>query len=200
MWRRLLTAWAGALGLLSGGCLSSGPLEDNPILVRMSPPECVANPVLIELPFDHGGYTKVYERTRSVLCDYFEIAAEDRRWGHFQTHPRIAPGYEQSFKAGSPSPEERLLATLQTIRNYAIVQISADSGGGYFVDVKVFKEMEDLPAPTRATAGAAIFRSEPTIQRQYEVIEPIVTANNWIPLGRDEALEQAILQKLKKCM
>ena len=167
----------------------------------MSPPACVENPVLIELPFDQGGYTKVYERTRSVLCDYFEIAIEDRKWGHFQTQYRIAPGFEQFFKAGSPSYDERLLATFQTIRNYAVVQISAAAGGGYFVDVKVYKELEDLPTPSRATAGAAIFSSSPTIERQYEVVEPIVTANNWIPLReRDEAFEQAILQKLKKCM
>ena len=203
MWRRLLTVWTAALGLLGGGCLSSGPLEDNPVLIRQGPPVCVENPVLIELPFDQGGYAKVYEKTRGILCDYFVIAAESRKEGHFLTQPRIAPGFEQFFKPGSPSYDERLLATLQTVRNWAEVKISDAEGGGYFIDVKVYKEMEDLPVPVRATAGAAIFRSSPTVERQFEVVEPIVTAGNWFPLipqYRDEAFEQAILQKLKKCM
>ena len=62
------------------------------------------------------------------------------------------------------------------------------------------KELEDLARPSRATAGAAVFRGDLTVERQFEVIEPAVLENGWIPLGRDTALEQAILQQIKKCM
>jgi hypothetical protein len=200
MRRRLLTAWAGVFGLWAGGCVSSRPLLENPVLLHQAPPSCADNPVYVELPRDKCGYAKVFEKTLDVLGEYFVVATANRYEGRIVTHPRIAPGFEQFFKAGSPSCDERLLATLQTIRHHAIVKIAAAEDGGFWVDLKVYKELEDLATPIRSTAGAAIFRSEPTIERQYEVVEPVFTAPNWIPLGRDESLEQAILQKLKRCL
>jgi hypothetical protein len=83
------------------------------------------------------------------------------------------------------------------------VFIEPAQDGGYFIRVLMFKELEDLPRPIRATAGAAAFRSDPTVERQYEVIEPTFFESNWIPVGpdgRDHELEQAILQRIKKCL
>jgi hypothetical protein len=54
--------------------------------------------------------------------------------------------------------------------------------------------------PIRSTAGAAAFRSDNTVERQFEVIDPAVFEKTWIPLGRDTCLENAIIQKIKKCM
>jgi hypothetical protein len=198
MGRRLVTACAGALALLAGGCLSSGPLLDNPVLVRPEPTVTVENPVYI--PLGPPSYGAVFEKVVSVLSDYFVIATANRYEGRIVTHPRTAPGLEQWLKPGSPDCQERLLATLQSIRNYAVVRITAAADGGFWVDVKVYKELEDLARPTRQTAGAAVFRGDPTVERQYEVIEPTFTESSWIPLGEDVKFEQAILQRLKKCM
>jgi hypothetical protein len=93
-----------------------------------------------------------------------------------------------------------LEATLQTIRHRAEIDIEAAQDGGFFVSVVVYKELEDLSRPIRATAGAASFRSDNTVDRQFEVIDPAIFESNWIPLGRDTELEQAILQQIKKCM
>jgi hypothetical protein len=142
----------------------------------------------------------VFEKVLSILSDYFVIATANRYEGRIVTHPRIAPGLERFFIAGSPDWDERLLATLQTIRHYAIVKIAAAQDGGFWIDIKVYKELEDLPQPTRALAGGAIFRSDATVERQFEVIEPTFTSSSWIFLGQDEALEQAILQRIKKCL
>ena len=57
-----------------------------------------------------------------------------------------------------------------------------------------------LPRPTRMTAGAASFRSDNTVERQFEVIDPTIYEATWIPLGRDVKLEQVILARLKQCM
>jgi hypothetical protein len=62
--------------------------------------------------------------------------------------------------------------------------------------VKVFKELEDLDRPIRATAGAAIFRADNLIERQSEVIDASVYEVMWIPVGRDEKLEQEILRRI----
>lgn len=197
MRRRLVTACAAVLGLAAGGCLSSGPLLDNPVLVRPDPTVCVENPVYV--PLGPPSYGAVFEKTLSILGDYFVIASANRWEGRIVTHPRVAPGYEQLFRAGSPDHQERLLATLQSIRYHAVVKISPANDGGFWVDVKVFKELEDVPRPSRSTAAAA-FRTDSTIERQYEVIDPAATSEGWIPIGQDEKLEQLILQRIKKCM
>ena len=62
--------------------------------------------------------------------------------------------------------------------------------------MRVYKELEDVAVPTRQTAGAAIFRSDPTIERQFEVVEAGTFQAKWIPIGRDTKLEQVILERL----
>ena len=48
MRRTLLRAWAGAVFLLAGGC-TTGPILDNPALLRTNPTPPVENPVYIPL-------------------------------------------------------------------------------------------------------------------------------------------------------
>ena len=76
--------------------------------------------------------------------------------------------------------------------------ITTADDGGYFVDVKVLKELEDLAAPTRPTAGEATYRLVPTVQRQFEVVAGEVFDSAWIPIGRDHKLEQVILDRLAR--
>jgi hypothetical protein len=197
MRRILRIAWIGATLALAAGC-ATGPLLDNPLLVPTDPNVTVENPVFV--PGGPTAYNVVFDRVLDVVDDYFEIAHQSRSHGSIDTFPRIAPGFEQPWKPGSPDPEQRLLATLQTIRHRALVQIEPANDGGFFVSVKVFKELEDLPRPVRATAGAASFRSDNTVERQFEVIDPTVFESQWIPLGEDTKLEQVILQRIKKCM
>ncbi|MBL8797339.1 MAG: hypothetical protein JNM56_25785 [Planctomycetia bacterium] len=159
---------------------------------------CIENPVYIALGPD--SYGMVFEKVIDVLNEYFEIAYSNRYDGRIETFPRIAPGYEQPWKPSTPSWYERLLATFQTIRHRAFVLIQLADDGGFFVQVIVYKELEDLPRPLRSTAGAAIFRGSSTVDRQYEVIDPTVFERAWIPMGRDHLLEHAIAQKIKNCL
>ena len=199
MRRAVRTAWTGALAALVCGC-ATGPLLDNPLRLPPGPAgACEGNPVWVALGPE--AYGDLFERVLdAVLDDGFQIAYANRYDGTIDTFPQIAPGLEQPWKPGSPNLDERLLATLQTIRHRAVVKIQTAEDGGFWVDVKVFKELEDLPRPVRATAGAAAFRSDPTVERQFEVIDPTVVESNWIPKGRDTELEQVILQRLKLCM
>ena len=102
------------------------------------------------------------------------------------------------WKSGSPDVSERLLVTFQTYRYRGEVTITPGEHGGYLIYVTVFKELEDLPKPVRATAGGAAFRSDNTVERQFEVVDPTVVEGGWVPKGREVHLEQAILQKLQK--
>src|SRR5690349_11718563 len=171
--RRLWRATVGAVGALApggaAGCAGRPPL-DHPVLVRPDPNAQCANPVYLSLgPPD---YAAVFEAVLDVLDDYFEIAYANRYDGTIRTHPKVAPGLEQPWKPGSPDGAERLLATLQSIRYRCDVTIQPGEQGGYLVQVVVFKELEDVPRPIRATAGAAAFRSDNSVERQFEVVDP----------------------------
>lgn len=187
-----------AVGL--NGCAAVPPLE-NPVLVK---PACdgAENPVLLApgLPTPES-YNLVYDKALDALDDYFDIKPGSRYSGQIETLPRIAGGYEQPWKPGSPDPHERWLATLQTIRHYAIVRIWAGERGGFRVYVEVYKELEDISRPAMAVAGPALFREASTVDRRAEVVAAIAEpTRQWIPEGRDPAFEQAILRKIQlKC-
>ena len=194
MWRSLCVA---GLAACLGGCVS-GPLQENPLLVPLGRSTAHENPVYI--PQHPMAYARVYETIEDVLSDYFVISSANssRFDGSIQTLPTIAPGIEQPWKPGSPDFYQRLLAFCQTIRHRAIVEIKEAKDNGFFVSVKVFKELEDISAPTRTTAGEATFRLESTVQRQFEVVYPQYFDSSWIPIGRDYQLEQVILDRISR--
>ncbi len=183
------------LAVCLGGC-ASGPLLENPLPLGVARTANHENPLYI--PQGEMAYARVWEKTLDVLTDYFPIAFQDRYAGRIETEPTIAPGIEQLWKPGSPDFYQRLLAFFQTIRHRAIVKINTAPDGGYFISVQVFKELEDLPRPLRMTAGDATFRIESTVQRQFEIVEPVFLDPLWIPIGRDCKLEQVILDRLSR--
>ncbi len=190
--RALWTSVAGTALLLGAGC-AVGPLQENPVLLAPGRTAC-ENPVF--LPQGPASYNVVYGRVLDVVSDYFEVAYANRQEGRIESFPRIAPGLGEPWKPGSPDLYQRTLATFQTIRHRAVVLLSAADDGGYFVDVKVYKELEDLPQPTQSTAGAASFRSIPNVERQYEVVDAATFESAWIPVGRDTKLEQVLLERI----
>jgi len=190
------------------GC-ATGALLDDPQSVNFNPLpqapfEMAGNQVYIPLRCDPEGYERVFETVIKVFISHgFDVAEQgsNRYDGRIVSKPRVAPGLGQPFKSGSPDLYERTLATLQTYRHRAVAKVepAAPPAGGFFVQVTVFRELEDLPRPTRATAGAT-FRNYQTIERQFLVIDPTVFESGWIPRGRDLGIEQAILAHLSRCL
>jgi hypothetical protein len=163
--------------------------------------EIEQNPVFIPLGPQPEAYAKVFENVLQVLIDHeFEILESNRYDGRIETVPRVSPGLGLFFKPGSPAFRDRLLSTLQTYRHRISVVIHPADNGGYFVEVIARKELQDLPKPIRQTAGAAIFRSDLNVERQFEVIDPNVFEPSWIFKGRDVPLEQKLIEALKKLM
>jgi hypothetical protein len=189
----------GIISVLETGCVVL-PSAENPVFIRPDPAMTVENPVWLPLGSEPEAYGKVFEKILDIVDDYFEISYTNRYAGRIETFPRISPGFEQFWRPGSPDAYQRLEATLQTIRHRGVILLEPAHDGGVFVHVTIFKELEDLPRPTRATAGSAAFRSDNTVERQFEVIDQTVFEPNWIPIGRDGPLEQLILQRLKKCL
>jgi hypothetical protein len=190
--------WVGLI-LLSAGCVAAPVVDSVP---DAGPAQVVAeieNPVYI--PLGHESYGQVFENVLQTLIDEgFEIQEANRYDGRVEALPRIAPGLGLFLKPGSPSFRERLLATCQTYRHRVSVVIQPADNGGYFVEIIARKELEDLARPVRATAGASFFRNDNNVERQFEVIDPTVVGSGWIYKGRDVALEQRIIDRLKRCL
>lgn len=196
-------AWVVGVLALGAGCAAApidAPVMQGPLLISGDgtfPTD--ANPVFI--PLGPECYGKVFECVLRVLGDYgFDIWESNRYDGRIETIPRIAPGIGLFFKPGSPLLYERLLASWQTYRHRASVVIQPADHGGYFITVTVRKELEDLPRPIRSTVGGAIFRTDNNLERQFEVIDPTFFEPNWIFKGRDAAMEQEIIRRIKKCI
>jgi hypothetical protein len=190
----------GTLGF--AGCATTPPL-DNPYTVQ--PAELTTgNPInLAPGQPTPDGYAEVYDRVLDALDDYFVIKPGDRYSGVIETYPRVAPGLEQPWKPSTPDMRERTLATLQSMRQYAVVRIWAGEQGGYKVYVEVYKELEDAPGPVGSRSGPA-FRDSATVDRRGDLASVTGTkalGQTWLPAGpaphRDFAFEQVILKKIQ---
>jgi hypothetical protein len=147
-----------------------------------------------------AAYHEVFEKTVDILDEYFELLPPNPYDGRIVSRPRIAPGYEQFWKRGNPEARGRLLATFQTVRQTAVAEIRAGERGGYLVYVVVYKELEDLSRPTQVRMGSAAFADTPSVDRQLDVVTPEAqTEQGWYRIGRDYALEQQILRRIRDC-
>lgn len=157
------------------------------------------NPVLIP----SNDYEYVWEQMVDVVNDDFRIIREERvrqvgnmlTEGLVETEPLVGATLLEPWRGDSASSYERLESTLQTIRRRSIVRM-IPSQGGFLVDVAVFKELEDLKRPKHSTVGEATFRSDQSLERFREPVGEFPQSVGWIPLGRDVAAEQRILQRL----
>ena len=149
-----LRRWACGLAVLAAGCASRPPLE-NPVLIRPAAADA-ENPILVTPGAPSATtYAALYEHVLDVLDDYFEIKPTSRYAGHIETFPAVAPGYEQFWKPGSPDPRERLVATLQSMRHFAVVDIWAGVVAGQAVrlgEEVLLEQRPDVVAPHQAQA------------------------------------------------
>jgi hypothetical protein len=201
------TRWLGPLAVMTGtlaGC-ATGPVPSNPLQVTpfegaVTATEGERNPMWI--PQRPEAYALVFDTTYNIVNEYFPIAYSNRFDGVITTEPLMTAGYFDGFglRLGYYSHYENLESTLQTVRRFAVVKITPADTGGYYIEVKVQKELEDLSRPQHGSAGAAIIRVDNPIERQFEVISPDFLSKGWIPFGQDRALEQVILLRLKECL
>ncbi len=195
------TLWLSGLVLAAGslaGCIS-GPAPGNPVHVQPAFAD-VENPLFVPQPQGATGYNLVFDRVYDVLQERFDIARSNRFDGRILTAPRVSGGYADLPHLTLYDHYENLESTLQTIRRRAEVIISTADSGGYLIDVRVYKELEDLPQPIYSGTGAAVFRYESPIERVFEVVDQPILTHGWIPIGRDHALEQVLLAKIKGCL
>ncbi|MDP7378633.1 MAG: hypothetical protein QF516_11070, partial [Pirellulaceae bacterium] len=68
--------------------------------------------------------------------------------------------------------------------------------GGFRIEVIVFRELEDLDQPEKSYAGNELLRYDDAIDSNNGSPRIGPDSYGWIPIGRDEALEQRILENI----
>lgn len=165
----------------------------NPLFVQTSDPDYLWNAVVdvvdnyFKIKFESP--IRVFER-QTENGERFVSRAE----GRIDTEPTIAAGCLEPWSKNSVNRDDRLLATLQTIRRSAIVRIVPDASG-YLIYLSVYNEIEDLKNPMGATIGF----NQNFIDDFSQWTQPVgerAASKGWIPLGRDAALETRMLEEI----
>jgi hypothetical protein len=165
------------------------------------PVPAFANPLSVPAANDEYAWEQIVD----VVTEYFTVTREQqvRRSGEAWSEGRIETAYQGGaswlvpFRKDSVGSFNRWESTFQTIRRKALVRVMPDANG-YAVEVIVEKELEDLPHPERAMAGAAAFRFDQSLpsDRSQEVGRTF-SSDRWLPLGRDAALEAKMLADIQ---
>jgi hypothetical protein len=181
-----------------------GGLAEQPIPLDQNQ---VSNPLAVTL-VDRW---QVMEQVSDELDDYFRILRDERiavydgimSEGRIETHPRIGGTLLEPWRKDSLLGFERLHATLQTVRRFAKVRV-VPAGDRYQIDLKVYKELEDLPQPMGSGVSGQILRHDSTLDIDREGLSISSPNQGWIPMGRDVLLEQQILRniqaRLQRCV
>jgi hypothetical protein len=159
----------------------------NPLAVPMMDRWLVMDEIADEL----DNYFRIYREERIRLVD--SVLTE----GWIETHPKIGSTLLEPWRSDSTRGFERVHATLQTVRRFAKVRV-VPVGYGYVIDVKVYKELEDLQQPLQSNVRGQRVRFETTLLDE-ELTEEYRgrVDEGWIPLGRDFSLEQQILRNIQ---
>lgn len=185
--RRLL--WIGWLAWLAPCCGCGAPWlmvrQPNPVFVPIGDPERVWN-TLVDVVDDHF-HIEREERVRVV--DNMLVN------GHIKTYPETSSTLIEFWRGDTVSFYDKLESTFQSYRRQADIEVTPVEGG-FSVQMTVFKELEDVPKPLYATAGAGTLRHDTSQRHVKMAIGQQPTVTGWIRQGRDPNLEQKMLNKL----
>jgi hypothetical protein len=171
-----------------------------PVLSNVSPE---SNPMFVT----SDKHDFVWDRVVDAVDDYFEIEREDPilmygnlvsevTEGRIDTRPQIAATYLEPWFQDSVTQEERLESTCQSIRRRATVRVVPENTG-FLIFVSVYKELEDVERPLGANTGTSSFTHVNSINTITNIGSDAPVSYGWISMGRDAALEQRILLKIR---
>jgi hypothetical protein len=189
-------ALASALGSQIG-CSTSPSGWRPPSVQRIFAPRPVAtNPLAVP----SADFENLWNKTVAIVDKYFDIESENRLARTIKTQPQMGATILEPWAFDSVKIEDRVEASLQTIRRVAIIHIDPAPTGGFLVKVEVYKFLEDMVKPDRQAAGRAVFTNDFPVNRTREIVGPVPAPLGWIQRGRDLDLEQAILAGIRDAL
>jgi len=185
--------------LVAGPGCSWAPSAPAHFLSGSTDPAAVANPMFVPVIDREFLWNQIVD----TIDNDFRIEREQRMrvigdvvtQGQIDTYPTIGATALEPWRTDSTPGFGRMYATLQSVRRRATLWVNA-AERGYLVQVQVITELEDVNRPEHATVGAAIFRDDGSLTSDTEGKHTGPVTLGWIPVGRDMALEQKILQEI----
>lgn len=178
MKQALTLAWLAAAVAVAGCATVSSGRFSNPMTFSDTDPtviEHVARRTLLELRFD---------------TEYPEASK-----GRLATDSLTGASWFEFWRLDTVGAMQSLESSIHTIRRRATVNISPKDGGAQ-LSVKVVKERKSAPGagPRTIAESYNLYSPEDTdLMRQNELAP---TDYEWVGLGRDELLEQSILERI----
>lgn len=160
---------------------------NNPLIVPMMDRWLIMDQISDEI----DDYFKIYREQRIRVID--GIMSE----GWIETHPKIGSTVLEPWHFDSTPGFEKVHASLQTVRRFAKIRV-IPLGDAYQIDVKVYKELEDLPQPIGSAIGGAVLRHDNSLDVDRGFLSGSALNPGWIPMGRDLSLEQLILRNIQQ--
>jgi hypothetical protein len=161
-----------------------------------APAPVTSNPLVVP----SSEFENVWNKTIAVVDKYFDIESENRLARTIKTQPQMAATILEPWALDSTTIEDRIEASLQTIKRVAIIHIDPAPTGGFLVKVEVLKFLEDLAKPDKQAAGRAVFTNDFPVNRVREIVGPVPAPLGWINKGRDPHLEQTILAGIRDAL
>ncbi|GHT09706.1 hypothetical protein FACS1894170_00700 [Planctomycetales bacterium] len=157
------------------------------------------NPIFVEA-YDHDFLWSVLV---DVIDSHFEIAREMpiRLYGnvltegHIETKPKIGASLPELWHADSTGFHERFHCTLQTIRRRVDVHAVPETGG-YTIEVKVFKELEDNAKTLQSQSDTSNLRFKEDVSQFAKAIDIADDTSSWFIIERDTAMEERLLLEI----
>ncbi len=171
----------------------AGPAQDGSVVA-------MPNPMVVPVAEPEFTWNQIVD----MVDDYFDIASEQQvreiggvlMEGRIVTQPKAGATITEFLMRDSTPGYERMHATLQSLRRSAHLRV-IPVAEGFQVFVEVFKELEDVSQPEYSTVGSSVRRHDGSLIAFDDYDRQLGPATlGWIPLGRDESLEQAMLRNL----
>jgi hypothetical protein len=154
------------------------------------------NPLVLA-DYDAATVEKV---ARRLLTDMrFEIIYPSTSPGLVATEPLTGDQWFEFWLKDTVDRDQRLESSLFTIRRRVTVLVKAHEPGAQ-IAVKVLKERASAPntAPDNISYSLSLYsRRDQELVRQDELAK---STYHWINMGRDEALEQYLLEKIRMAL
>jgi hypothetical protein len=176
-------------------CPSAAPCQTGPVPAAVG----ASNPIHVA----NANYEFVWETAVDVMDDYFKIEREEPirligstlTEGQLETFPEGSPIVLEPWRRDAAGGQ-RIENTLQSMRRRAVMRV-IPGPDGYWINLAVYKELEDMAQPEHATAASATFRYDDSLRRVVNPVDEQQIVEGWIPQGRDVPLEQKILGHLQ---
>lgn len=182
---KLLASASAALLCLAGlGCLSAPPMamSGGASTIQVSDQQ----------------RDSLWERAVVVLNrNHFQVARESKLEGVIETDYRGGSSLLEPWHPDSVGLENRLESTLQSIRRRVVVSMQSTGVGVMMVNVRVDKEIEDVPGLAANYEGGATFTDNDPLNRDLNQVVGQSSPSRWIPLGRDPLLERKLLAEIQ---